>query len=29
MMAESNTRVIHLIEDWLSKYFPVGVTADA
>tara|TARA_R110000787_G_scaffold14831_2_gene45699 strand:+ start:393 stop:1262 length:870 start_codon:yes stop_codon:yes gene_type:complete len=24
MMAESNTRVIHIIEDWLERYFPVS-----
>ena len=29
MMAESNTRVINIIKDWLSKYFPVTVTTDA
>ena len=29
MMAESNTRVINIIQDWLTKYFPVNATADA
>lgn len=29
MMAESNTRVINIIQDWLAKYFPVNATADA
>ena len=29
MMAESNTRVINIIQDWLGKYFPVNVTTDA
>ncbi|MGB0630972.1 MAG: alpha/beta hydrolase [Alphaproteobacteria bacterium] len=29
MMAESNTRVINIIQDWLAKYFPVNTTADA
>ena len=24
MLAESNTRVINIISDWLSKYFPIG-----
>lgn len=27
MMAESNTRVISIIQDWLAKYFPVTETA--
>ena len=29
MMAESNTRVINMIRDWLAKYFPATATADA
>lgn len=29
MMAESNTRVINIIQDWLAKYFPVNETSDA
>jgi dipeptidyl aminopeptidase/acylaminoacyl peptidase len=29
MMAESNTRVIHIIQDWLAKYFPASATVDA
>ncbi|MEC7490180.1 MAG: alpha/beta fold hydrolase [Pseudomonadota bacterium] len=29
MMAESNTRVINIINDWLAKYFPVKVAGDA
>jgi len=29
MMAESNTRVINIIRDWLAKYFPATETADA
>lgn len=29
MMAESNTRVINIIRDWLAKYFPATATADA
>ena len=29
MMAESNTRVINIIQDWLAKYFPVNAIADA
>ena len=29
MMAESNTRVIHIIQDWLAKYFPAKVAVDA
>tara|TARA_Y100001970_G_scaffold293940_1_gene444844 strand:+ start:15568 stop:16497 length:930 start_codon:yes stop_codon:yes gene_type:complete len=29
MMAESNTRVINIIKDWLGKYFPVVETIDA
>ena len=29
MMAESNTRVINIIRDWLAKYFPVNAMADA
>ena len=29
MMAESNTRVINIIRDWLDTYFPVNATADA
>ena len=29
MMAESNTRVIHIIEDWLARYFPATATVDA
>ena len=28
MMAESNTRVINIIRDWLAKYFPATATAD-
>lgn len=28
MMAESNTRVINIIQDWLAKYFPVTETAE-
>ena len=28
MMAESNTRVINMIRDWLAKYFPADATAD-
>ena len=29
MMAESNTRVISIIRDWLDKYFPMTATVDA
>ena len=29
MMAESNTRVINIIQDWLARYFPVNATTDA
>jgi len=29
MMAESNTRVINIIRDWLAKYFPAAASADA
>jgi len=29
MMAESNTRVINIIRDWLAKYFPATATAGA
>ena len=29
MMAESNTRVINIISDWLAKYFPADATTDA
>ena len=29
MMAESNTRVINILRDWLAKYFPATATADA
>jgi dipeptidyl aminopeptidase/acylaminoacyl peptidase len=29
MMAESNTRVINIIHDWLGKYFPVQEIVDA
>lgn len=29
MMAESNTRVINIIQDWLAKYFPVNESSDA
>lgn len=29
MMAESNTRVINIIHDWLEKYFPAKATIDA
>lgn len=29
MMAESNTRVINIIRDWLAKYFPATATAYA
>ena len=29
MMAESNTRVINVIHDWLAKYFPIKAVVDA
>ena len=29
MMAESNTRVINIIRDWLAKYFPADAPTDA
>ena len=29
MMAESNTRVINIIHDWLEKYFPAKAAVDA
>lgn len=29
MMAESNTRVINIIQDWLATYFPANANADA
>jgi hypothetical protein len=29
MMAESNTRVINIIRDWLETYFPADASVDA
>jgi hypothetical protein len=27
MFAEGNTRVHHVVQDWLANYFPVGTKA--